>query len=58
MSDGGRLTPGQICSIRLQAEELRGYAFVDVGSVGELLVPVLARRVQACTRAREQGQPP
>ncbi|MFD6348038.1 NUDIX domain-containing protein [Streptomyces roseolus] len=54
--DGGRLSPEQVSTIRLQAEELRGYAFVDVGSVGERLVPVLARRVQACTRARESGR--
>ncbi len=45
--DGGRLSPEQVSAIRLRAEELRGYAFVDVGSVGERLVPVLARRVQA-----------
>ncbi|MFF4174185.1 NUDIX domain-containing protein [Streptomyces sp. NPDC001744] len=54
--DGGRLTPEQVGSIRLQDEELRGYAFVDVESVGELLLPVLARRVQACVRARAQGR--
>ncbi|MGW6244365.1 hypothetical protein [Streptomyces roseolus] len=54
--DGGRLPPEQVSAIRLQAEELRGYAFVEVGSVGERLVPVLARRVQACVRARESGR--
>ncbi|MEW1906595.1 NUDIX hydrolase [Streptomyces sp. NPDC086147] len=54
--DGGRLTAEQVGSIRLQEEELREYAFVDIGSVGELLLPVLARRVQACVHARAQGR--
>ncbi|MFH8254196.1 NUDIX domain-containing protein [Streptomyces roseolus] len=54
--DGGRLSAEHLSAIRLQAEELRGYVFVDVGSVGERLVPVLARRVEACVRARESGR--
>ncbi|MGW7334012.1 NUDIX domain-containing protein [Streptomyces sp. NPDC054840] len=52
--DGGRLSHKQLASIRLQKEELRGHAFVEVEEVGRLLVPVLARRVQACAAAREQ----
>lgn len=54
--DGGRLAPEQVAAIRLQEEELRGCAFVDVDGVAALLKPVLARRVQACARARDHGR--
>ncbi|MFJ4343366.1 NUDIX domain-containing protein [Streptomyces sp. NPDC088915] len=53
--DGGRLAPEQVAAIRLQAEELREFRFVEVGTVGELLLPRAARRVRACVRARKEG---
>ncbi|MFJ2582812.1 hypothetical protein [Kitasatospora aureofaciens] len=53
--DGGVLTPEQLDGIRLQREELRAFEFVPVEQVGERLIPLLARRVEACSRAREQG---
>ncbi|MDH6112884.1 8-oxo-dGTP pyrophosphatase MutT (NUDIX family) [Kitasatospora sp. MAP12-15] len=53
--DGGVLTPEDVTQIRLQAEELRALEFVPVDQVGERLIPLLARRVEACARARELG---
>ncbi|WP_051951505.1 NUDIX domain-containing protein [Actinacidiphila yeochonensis] len=53
--DGGALSAEQVAGIRLQAEELRGLEFVPVERVRERLIPLLARRVEACARAREEG---
>jgi hypothetical protein len=39
---GGMLTAGQIGTIRLQAEELRSYAFRNRADAGTLLIPRLA----------------
>lgn len=46
--DGGVLSPAQIDSIRLPAEELAGFEFAPVGELESVLVPRLARRVLAC----------
>ncbi|MGA5823516.1 hypothetical protein ACPC54_37335 [Kitasatospora sp. NPDC094028] len=44
-----------MAGIRLQAEELRRFDFVPVEQVGGRLIPLLARRVEACVRARQAG---
>ncbi|MFE2938844.1 NUDIX domain-containing protein [Streptomyces sp. NPDC059255] len=53
--DGGVLPAEKVTAIRLQAAELRAFAFVDPGRVSERLTPVLARRVRACVEARNLG---
>ncbi|MGW0656617.1 NUDIX domain-containing protein [Streptomyces umbrinus] len=50
--DGGRLTPEQISAMRLPPEELKGSEFVPAAELEGRLIPLLARRVQACLRAR------
>ncbi|MEU1737122.1 NUDIX hydrolase [Streptosporangium sp. NPDC020145] len=55
MFDGGRLTPQEIASIRVPEEELAGWAFVEVGQVGERLGPLPTRRIEACVHAADNG---
>ncbi|MEV7869198.1 NUDIX hydrolase [Streptomyces sp. NPDC088124] len=54
--DGGVLGAEQVARIQLQAEEIRSFEFVGLEQIRELLVPLLARRVQACMAARERGE--
>lgn len=54
--DGGVLDAGRVAAIQLQAEEIRAFEFVGLDQVHERLIPLLARRVQACMAARERGE--
>ncbi|TDC23366.1 NUDIX hydrolase [Streptomyces sp. 8K308] len=54
--DGGPLSPAEVAGIRLPADELRAFAFVEPALVGARLVPVLARRVGAALAARAEGR--
>lgn len=51
--DGGICTPE---SIRLAADELASYAFVEPESLDRYLVPRLARRMQAALMAAAEGR--
>jgi 8-oxo-dGTP diphosphatase len=53
--DGGVLTPDDIRAIRLPADELASYAFVEPERVSELASAVLARRIDACLDAVAAG---
>ncbi|MFC9249186.1 NUDIX domain-containing protein [Streptomyces sp. NPDC057136] len=53
--DGGVLSPEEVAGIRLQTEELRAYEFVGLDGIRERLIPLLARRVEACVDARRCG---
>lgn len=53
--DGGLLSKADIAAIRLQADELASYAFVEVDRVAELASALLARRIAACVRAVVAG---
>ena len=53
--DGGVLGPEEAAGIRLQTEELRAFEFVGLDQVRERLIPLLARRVEACIDARHRG---
>ncbi|MFE3047670.1 NUDIX domain-containing protein [Streptomyces albidoflavus] len=53
--DGGRLTAEECRHIELQADELRGYAFHDVGELPERTIPRLVRRITAGVEARAYG---
>jgi 8-oxo-dGTP diphosphatase len=60
--DGGVLTADQIASIRLPPQELSEFSFVPPGELASYLIPVLARRLQACLAADgtiylEDGRP-
>lgn len=54
--DGGVLGPERVAGIRLQDEEVRTFEFVGLDQVRERLIPLLARRVEACVAARERGE--
>ncbi|MFF2374942.1 NUDIX domain-containing protein [Streptomyces xiamenensis] len=54
--DGGVLDREQVAGIRLQAEEIRAFEFVGLDQVRERLIPLLARRVEACMSARARGE--
>lgn len=54
--DGGTLTVGEIAAIRLQAEELRSYAFMPPEEAFDQLIPRLERRMRAAVRAQEQNR--
>jgi len=54
--DGGTLTPSEIAALRLQAEELRSYAFLSPDEAFDQLIPRLERRMRAAVRAQEQGR--
>jgi 8-oxo-dGTP diphosphatase len=49
--DGGVLTPADIKAIRLPADELASYAFVEPERIPELASAPLARRIAACLDA-------
>jgi 8-oxo-dGTP diphosphatase len=53
--DGGVLSETHIAAIRLQADELASYAFVDAERVPELASALLARRIAACLKAVAAG---
>ncbi|MDI6102397.1 NUDIX hydrolase [Actinoplanes sp. NEAU-A12] len=50
--DGGVLAAGRAASIRVPADELRGWAWCTEAEAGARLSPLLARRVAAAVRAR------
>jgi 8-oxo-dGTP diphosphatase len=49
--DGGVLDPGTAEQIRLPADELRSWAWCDIGQARQRLSPVLARRADAARQA-------
>jgi 8-oxo-dGTP pyrophosphatase MutT (NUDIX family) len=53
--DGGVLSPAQVADIRLAPSELDQIAFVEPGELGTVLVPRLARRLEACLAAGRGG---
>ncbi|MGC4819094.1 NUDIX domain-containing protein [Micromonospora sp. DT63] len=53
--DGGVLTADQIPAMRLCPDELDGFDFVEPERLGEVLIPLLARRVTAAVAAIGQG---
>jgi 8-oxo-dGTP diphosphatase len=60
--DGGELTPGQVAAIKLAEHELSEFRFVAPGELASYVIPVLARRLQACLTGGsgaylEEGQP-
>lgn len=54
--DGGTLTASAIAAIRLQAEELRSYAFLPPEEAFRRLIPRLERRMRAAVQAQEEGR--
>lgn len=53
--DGGVLTEAEIAAIRLPADELRSYAFVEVDRIGDHVGPRSRRRVEAGLAALADG---
>lgn len=53
--DGGVLKADDIAAIRLKADEVASYAFVEAERVGELVSELLARRIAACLDAVDAG---
>jgi len=53
--DGGELTSGQVASIRLEERELSEFRFVQPGELASYVIPVLARRLQACLAGGSGG---
>lgn len=53
--DGGVLAEKDIAGVRLQADELASYAFVETERVPELVSALLARRIAACREAVAAG---
>jgi ADP-ribose pyrophosphatase YjhB (NUDIX family) len=53
--DGGVLTEADTAAIRLNADEVASYAFVEAERVGELVSELLARRITACLEAVSTG---
>ena len=54
--DGGVLTAEQLSKIRLQADELKSYAFRDPAEGITSLIPRLGRRVAAAIEAHQGGR--
>ncbi len=54
--DGGVMSPGQISSIRLPADELRSFVFVTVGAAADLLPRDRMRRLEAAMAVRRCGR--
>lgn len=52
--DGGLLTESEIAAIRLQASELKSYAFLPPDEAFDLLIPRLERRMRAAVQAQEE----
>lgn len=55
--DGGCLSGEETASIRLPAEELRSYRFVDPAQALSLLPPLRGRRLTSALAARAEGVP-
>jgi 8-oxo-dGTP diphosphatase len=53
--DGGVRTPSETEQIRLPAEELRSWAWCTEQEAGGRLSELLARRIAAAVRARDEG---
>ena len=53
--DGGVLSMERIAAIRLCADELDRFEFVEPSRLGDVLIPRLARRVAAAVAAIEHG---
>ena len=53
--DGGVLSAADVEAIRLPADELASYAFVEPDEVGSWLPPRLTRRITAALAARADG---
>ena len=53
--DGGLIGAAELASIRLPADEIASYEFVDLETATGRLIPRLARRVAAAMRARQTG---
>lgn len=54
--DGGVLDEEWLSQITLAPDELTGYAFHEVGSVPEVTIARLARRISEAVRARGKGR--
>jgi ADP-ribose pyrophosphatase YjhB (NUDIX family) len=54
--DGGTLTADEVAAIRLQAEELKSYAFLPPDEAFHQLIPRHERRKRAAVRAQEEGR--
>lgn len=54
--EGGVLAESVAAAIRLPAEELRSFAFVEPAVLAEFLPPVLVRRAVAAKQARDEGR--
>jgi 8-oxo-dGTP diphosphatase len=54
--DGGELAPEYAAQIQLQAAEIADYAFHSPESIGQLLIPRLARRIATALAARPTAQ--
>lgn len=54
--DGGVLHEGELGSLALPPDELESAKFHDSANLGELLIPRLARRIDAALDARETGR--
>jgi len=54
--EGGVLAESAAAAIRLPAEELRSFAFVELAGLADFLPPILVRRAAAAIRARDEGR--
>ena len=54
--DGGVLSAADVEAIRLPADELASYAFVEPGEIGSWLPARLTRRITAALAARADGE--
>lgn len=54
--EGGVLAESAAAAIRLPAEELRSFAFVEPAGLADFLPPVLVRRAVAAKQARDEGR--
>jgi ADP-ribose pyrophosphatase YjhB (NUDIX family) len=53
--DGGELAPGDLATVRLDPDEVAEYSFHTEEEAIGVLVPRLARRVEAAVRAHREG---
>ena len=54
--DGGQLAPEHIAQIKLDPAEIAEYAYHDPELIGQLLIPRLARRVNAALSAKPENR--
>ena len=54
--EGGVLAESAAAAIRLPADELRSFAFVEPEELAAFLPPWLVRRAMAAKRARDEGR--